>query len=70
MLGYIFAQSALLYPLLFVIINIYSVYSIHFGIGHFNFIQGYIIHKEISLFRSVRKSKVPPHLKCLLLRDK
>ena len=28
LLGYIFAQSALLYALLFVIINIYSVYSI------------------------------------------
>ena len=34
MLGYIFAQSALLYALLFVIINIYSVYSIYFGVGH------------------------------------
>ena len=28
LLGYIFAQSALLHALLFVIINIYSVYSI------------------------------------------
>ena len=28
LLGYTFAQSALLYALLFVIINIYSVYSI------------------------------------------
>ena len=42
MLGYIFAQSALLYALLFVIINIYSVYSIYFGVGHF---RGYIIYK-------------------------
>ena len=45
MLGYIFAQSALLYALLFVIINIYSVYSIYFDVGHFNFIQRYIIYK-------------------------
>ena len=45
LLGYIFAQSASLYALLFVIINIYSVYSIYFGVGHFNFIQGYILYK-------------------------
>ena len=45
MLRHIFAQSALLYALLFVIINIYSVYSIYFGVGHFNFIQGYILYK-------------------------
>ena len=38
MLEYIFVQSALL----FVIINIYSVYSIYFGVGHFNFTQEYI----------------------------
>ena len=58
MLGHIFAQSALLYALLFVIINIYSVYSIYFGLGHINFIQEYIIYtiyQEISMFRSVRK---------------
>ena len=47
MLGYIFAQSALLYALLFVIINIYSVYSIYFGVGYFAFIQGYIIYKKV-----------------------
>ena len=29
-----FAQSALLYSLPFVIINIYSVNSIYFGVGH------------------------------------
>ena len=47
MLGYVFAQSPLLYAsLLFVIINTYSVYSIYFGVGHFNFIQGYIICKK------------------------
>ena len=45
LLEYIFAQSALLYALLFVIINIYSVYSIYFGVGHFNFIQGYMLYK-------------------------
>ena len=45
MLRHIFAQSALLYALLFVIINIYSVYSIYFGVGHFTFIQGYTIYK-------------------------
>ena len=44
-LGYIFAQPALLYTLLFVIMDIYSVYSTYFGVGHFNFIQGYIIYK-------------------------
>ena len=38
MLEYIFVQSALL----FVIVNIYSVYSIYFGVGHFNFTQEYI----------------------------
>ena len=38
MLEYICVQSALL----FVIINIYSVYSIYFGVGHFNFTQEYI----------------------------
>ena len=53
MLGHIFAQSALLYALLFVIINIYSVYSIYFGLGHINFIQEYIIYKEISMFELV-----------------
>ena len=42
MLEYIFVQSASLYSLLFVIINIYSVYSIYFGVGHFNFTQEYI----------------------------
>ena len=47
MLGYIFAQSALLYALLFVIINIYSVYSIYFGVRHFTFIQGYTIYKKV-----------------------
>ena len=47
MLGYIFAQSALLYALFFVIINIYSVYSIYFGVGYFTFIQGYIIYKKV-----------------------
>ena len=57
MLGYInFAQSALLHALM----NIYSVYSIYFGVGHFNFIQGYI---NKFVFRSVRKSKVPLYLK-------
>ena len=45
--GYVFAQSALLYALIFVIINIYSVYSIYFGVGHFTFIQGYIICKKV-----------------------
>ena len=45
LLGYIFAQSASLYALLFVIINIYSVYSIYFGVGYFDFIQGYIKYK-------------------------
>ena len=44
--GYIVAQSASLYALLFVIINIYSVYSIYFGFGHFNFIQGYILYNK------------------------
>ena len=44
-LGYIFAQSALLYTPLFVIMDIYSVYSTYFGAGHFNFIQEYIIYK-------------------------
>ena len=47
MLGYVVVQSASLYAFLFVIINIYSVYSIYLGVGHFNFIQRYI---EISLF--------------------
>ena len=41
---YIVVQSASLYALLFVIINIYSVYSIYFGVGLFNFIQGYILY--------------------------
>ena len=45
MLKYIVAQSASLYALLFVIISIYSVYSIYFGVGHFNFIQGYMLYK-------------------------
>ena len=45
LLGYIFAQSASLYALLFVIINIYSVYSSYFGVGYVNFIQGYILYK-------------------------
>ena len=45
LLGYIFAQSASLYALLFVIINVYSVYSIYFGVGHFNFIEGYILYE-------------------------
>ena len=45
MLGYIFAQSAFLYALLFVIISIYSVYPIYFDVGHFNFIKGYIMYK-------------------------
>ena len=45
LLGYIFAQSASLYALLFVITNVYSVYSIYFGVGHFNFIEGYILYK-------------------------
>ena len=31
--------------LLFVIINIYLIYSIYFGVGHFNFIQGYMLYK-------------------------
>ena len=31
--------------LLFAIISIYSVYSIYFGVGHFNFIKGYIMYK-------------------------
>ena len=39
MLEYIFVQSASLYALLFVIINIYSDYSIYFGVEHFNFTQ-------------------------------
>ena len=52
MLGYMFAQSALLHALL-LIMNIYSVYSKYFG---FNFIQGYM---NKFVFRSVRKSKVP-----------
>ena len=51
MLGYVFAQSALLYALLFVIINIYSVYSIYFGVGHFNFIQGYISYNKQICFQ-------------------
>ena len=46
-MGYTFAQSASLYALLFEIINIYSVYSIYLGVGHFNFIQGYILYKKI-----------------------
>ena len=62
MLGYMFAQSALLHALL-LIMNIYSVYSKYFG---FNFIQGYM---NKFVFRSVRKSKVPLYLKYLLLRD-
>ena len=33
-LRYIFAQSDLLCALLFVIMNIYSVYSIYFGVGY------------------------------------
>ena len=45
MLGYIVAQSASLYALLFVIINIYSVYSIYFRVGHSNCIQGYILYR-------------------------
>ena len=46
MLVYIVVQSASLYALLFIINNnIYSVYSIYFGVGHFNFIQGYILYK-------------------------
>ena len=44
--GYIVAQSASLYALLLVIINIYSVYSVYFGVGHFNFIQGYILYNK------------------------
>ena len=47
MLRHIFAQAALLYALLFVIINIYSFYSIYFGVGYFAFIQGYIIYKKV-----------------------
>ena len=70
MLGYIIAQSASLYALLLVIINIYSVYSIYFCVWHFNFIQGYMYYINKFVFRSVRKSKVPPYLKYLLLRDK
>ena len=69
MLEYIFVQSALLYALFFVIINTYSVYSIYFGVGHFNFTQGYILYNKF-VFRSVQKSKVPPYLKYLVLRDK
>ena len=49
MLEYIFVQSA---PL-FVIINIYSVYSIYFGVGHFNFTQEYI-YIYISFVRGQR----------------
>ena len=69
MLEYIFAQSASLYALLFAIINTYSVYSIYFGVGHFNFTQEYILYNKF-VFRSVQKSKVPPYLKYLVLRDK
>ena len=35
---FLLSETALLYALLFVIINIYSVYSIYFGVGHFNFV--------------------------------
>ena len=42
MLEYIVVQSVSLYARLFVIINIYSVYTIYFGVGHFNFTQEYI----------------------------
>ena len=45
LLEYIFAKSALLYALLFVITNIYSVYSIYPGVGHVNFIQRYMLYK-------------------------
>ena len=38
------SESASLYALLFASINIYSVYSIYFGVGHFNFIQGYMLY--------------------------
>ena len=69
-MGYTFAQSASLYALLFEVINIYSVYSIYLGVGHFNFIQGYILYKKKFVFGPVRKSKVSPYLKYLLLRDK
>ena len=35
---FLLSETALLYALLFVIINIYSVYFIYFGVGHFNFV--------------------------------
>ena len=65
MLGYIFAQSPLLHALL-LIMNVYSVYSIYFGVGHFNFFQEYM---NKFVFRLVRTSKVSLYLKYLLLRD-
>ena len=66
LLGYILAQSALLYALLFIIINIYSVYSISV-LGILTLFRE-IYHMNKFVFRSVRK--FPPYLKYLLLRDK
>ena len=69
LLGYIVAQSASLYALLFVIINIYSVYSVYSVLGILTLFRD-ICYINKFVFRSVRKSNVPPYLKYLLLRDK
>ena len=40
-MNFLLSETALLYAVLFVIINIYSlysIYSIYFGVGHFNFV--------------------------------
>ena len=68
-LGYIFAQSALLYALPFVIINIIRFFLFIPVLGILIlFSDIYYINKFVC--RSFRKSKVPPYLKYLLLRDK
>ena len=69
LLGYIFAQSASLYALLFVFINIYSFILFILVLGILTLFRDiYYINKFV--FRWVQKSKVPPYLKYLLLRDK
>ena len=69
MLGFIFAYSASLYALLFVSLIFIQFILFILVLGILTLFRDiYYINKFV--FRWVQKSKVPPYLKYLLLRDK
>ena len=69
MLGLIFAYSASLYALLFVSLIFIQFILFILVLGILTLFRD-IYYKNKFVFRWVQKSKVPPYLKYLLLRDK